>query len=30
MTGLEALFGYLYLRGRRERLNELFGAIMED
>ena len=29
-TGLEALFGYLYLRGRRERLNELFGAIMED
>ena len=29
-TGIAALFGYLYLRGRRERLNELFGAIMED
>lgn len=29
-TGLEALFGYLYLLGRRERLNELFGAITEE
>ena len=29
-TGLEALFGYLYLLGRRERLNTLFAAIMED
>ena len=28
-TALEALFGYLYLRGRRERLNELFDAAME-
>ncbi len=29
-TGLEALFGYLYLKGRRERLNRLFAAILED
>ena len=29
-TGLEALFGYLYLTGRQERLNALFAAIMED
>lgn len=28
-TALEALFGYLYLNGRRERLNALFDAIME-
>ena len=28
-TALEALFGYLYLNGRRDRLNELFAAIME-
>ena len=28
-TGLEALFGYLYLKGRTERLNELFGLAME-
>ena len=28
-TALEALFGYLYLRGRMERLNELFDAAME-
>lgn len=28
-TALEALFGYLYLNGRRDRLNELFSAIME-
>ncbi len=28
-TALEALFGYLYLNGRRDRLNELFEAIME-
>ena len=28
-TGLEALFGALYLMGRRERLNELFAAGME-
>ena len=29
-TALEALFGWLYLNGRRERLNELFAAIMEE
>ena len=29
-TGLEALFGYLYLMGRRERLNALFAAIVEE
>ncbi|MBQ8264097.1 MAG: ribonuclease III [Clostridia bacterium] len=29
-TGLEALFGWLYLKGRRERLNELFAVIMEE
>lgn len=29
-TALEALFGWLYLNGRRDRLNELFGAIMEE
>ena len=28
-TGLEALFGALYLLGRRERLNELFRNMME-
>ncbi len=28
-TGLEALFGWLYLLGRRERVSELFGRIME-
>ncbi len=27
-TGLEALFGALYLRGKRERLQELFEAVM--
>ena len=27
-TGLEALFGALYLAGRTERLNELFKAVM--
>jgi ribonuclease-3 family protein len=29
-TGLEALFGALYLMGRRDRLNELFKAVMEN
>ena len=29
-TGLEALFGALYLLGRVERLNELFYLIMEE
>ncbi len=27
-TGLEALFGWLYLQGRTDRLNELFSAMM--
>ena len=27
-TGLEALFGYLYLQGKTERLNELFELMM--
>lgn len=29
-TGLEALFGALYLLGRTERINELFVAVMEE
>ncbi len=29
-TGLEALFGALYLGGKTERLNELFKAVMEE
>ena len=29
-TALEALFGWLYLKGRTQRLNELFAAMMED
>ena len=29
-TGLETLFGALYLLGRKERLNELFAILMED
>ena len=29
-TGLEALFGALYLMGKKERLNELFTAVMEE
>ena len=28
-TGLETLFGWLYLQGKCERLNRLFAAIME-
>lgn len=28
-TGLESLFGYLYLRGEKARINELFGLIIE-
>lgn len=28
-TGLECLFGWLYLKGRTERINELFNAISE-
>ncbi len=29
-TGMETLFGGLYLAGRRERINELFVRMMED
>ena len=29
-TGVETLFGWLYLRGMRERLNVLFGMIMKE
>ena len=29
-TGLEALFGWLYLLGRTERVEELFNAIVEE
>jgi len=29
-TGLETLFGYLYLKGERDRINELFGFIVEE
>ena len=29
-TGLEALFGWLYLQGRTQRLNELFSLMMEE
>ena len=29
-TGLEALFGWLYLLGRAERVQELFAAAMEE
>ena len=28
-TAPEALFGWLWLQGRRDRLNDLFGAMME-
>ena len=29
-TGLEALFGALYLSGQTQRLNELFASLVED
>ena len=29
-TALEALFGYLYLKGEKERVNTLFNAMMEE
>ena len=29
-TGLEALFGWLYLKGETQRIDSLFSAIMED
>ena len=29
-TALEALLGWLYLKGRRDRINALFRAMMEE
>ncbi|MDE7262921.1 MAG: ribonuclease III [Oscillospiraceae bacterium] len=29
-TALECLFGWLYLRGRQDRVNELFARMMEE
>lgn len=29
-TGFESLFGWLYLQGRTDRLNQLFSAVMEE
>ena len=29
-TGLEALFGYLFLSGRKERANEIFQIVMKE
>ena len=29
-TGMEALFGYLYLKGEKERVNELFALAYEE
>ena len=29
-TGFEALFGYLYINGRIDRLNELFTYVVEE
>ena len=29
-TALESLFGWLYLQGKTDRLNELFSAMMEE
>ncbi len=29
-TALEAIFGWLYLQGNTQRLNELFGVMMEE
>ncbi len=29
-SGIEALFGWLYLRGENERIEELFSMILED
>ena len=29
-TGLEALFGYLYLKGEQSRINELFEAVWQQ
>ena len=29
-TGLEALFGYLFLSGQKERANEIFNIVMKE
>ena len=29
-TGLEALFGYLFLSGKKERANEIFNLVMKE
>ena len=29
-TGLEALFGYLFLSGKKERANEIFNLVMQE
>ena len=29
-TGLEALFGWLYLQGKTQRINELYAVCVED
>ena len=29
-TGLECLFGHLYLQGKTQRINELFVTVMEE
>ena len=29
-TGLEALFGYLFLSGQKERANEIFNLVMQE
>lgn len=29
-TGLEALFGYLYLTGQKDRANEIFNMVMKE
>ena len=29
-TGLESLFGYLYLKGEQDRVSELFGMILKN
>ena len=29
-TGLEAMFGYLFLSGQKERANEIFNIVMKD
>ena len=29
-TGLEALFGYLFLSGKKDRANEIFNIVMKE